>query len=201
MLNDDSPSKNRHIQAIEETRRNPRSRLAIGCHEAGHAVVAHALDHVVSGIEWATGRLPVTHWEIRPQHPDTDGRWVATTLGGYIATKKGFPEKRVLNLAGAASDFAEIDRKRRAEFRLFINDDGLWCSFVRVSYAQAQRIVRDEWDVIRAMGEAFAELSEAGDVRWGIVEVNDFLEPVRRRRFDASPWLRFGSPRAPARTR
>lgn len=168
---------------------NERTRLAIGCHEAAHAVVAHALGNSVSDIRWEPGRNPEANWSQRT-HADESGHRVACYLAGYIVTKHLFPGKRALNRRGAAGDFEEIAKVRAYVLRHLAEDT--WRSMLRASYEEAQRIVLDEWHVIVGIAiELCRQHAECGRAVLELNELDVHLAEIETRRFRISPWAVF----------
>jgi hypothetical protein len=157
------------IDAIEMALRTP-------CHEAGHAVVAHALGCEVTritpgeenaeAITFSAGRKGAS---IRWFDVDEIGRDIAITFGGYVAERRSILAHRAVALAGAEDDFKSVESwnpftspEPGAVYlrELAGNADG-WRSFVRAWYRVAVEIVRLNWEPLSALRDELLFAADA----------------------------------------
>jgi hypothetical protein len=136
-------------------------------HEAGHAIVAHALGWDVRGIE-AIGIINFeteSHARNGVRTIRDMGERIAGLFGGYIAERRRFKRRRSTALVGAAGDFVSIemfnpswllpqgDPRRLRQIRLAeaaVNDAG-WRLFARAWYRVAHAIIRRDWTHLIAL--------------------------------------------------
>lgn len=148
-------------------------------HEAGHAVVQHALGWRVQGIE-ANGDFNVeieTFPASGPVRTIGDmGERIAGLFGGYIAERRHDHRGRRIALKGALGDLMEIARFNPwtnrhpnepplSRLRLLadaVRDEAGWRSFARAWYRVAHEIVRVNWAPLGVLADAVVRELGAG---------------------------------------
>lgn len=123
-------------------------------HEAGHAVVGHALGLVITRISLVgqphTGAASRDFW-----HHDLDaiGREVAFSFAGYLAERRAMPEDRARAIAGAGEDFSIVESfnpfcasgSRLEVTRMVLGSPARWLVLARGAVRQARGILVREW--------------------------------------------------------
>jgi hypothetical protein len=177
-----------------------RYQCAATWHEAGHAVVAHALGIKVTGVTicdedgtartWTRGRP----W-FRASDFDGPGSDVAFGLAGYLAERRARIDTRKRALDGAAEDFENVmgwcpwpatdhnnNMPARALWRERLGSVDGWRHYVRAWMRVAHRILRDNWQHVRRLADALVYEDEiAGD------DLRRLLRGVRRPRLGRAP--------------
>lgn len=148
--------------------------LRAAYHEAGHAVVAHALGFRVRSIDLGGDGMAVRAGTYRaeggftvvrtprgylPRDFNGPGREIAWTFGGYLAERRAYVSERWRALQGALEDFESVDDRYpfgdygEAVWRARLASPEGWRRYVRFWMRLAGRVVRENWAIVERIAD------------------------------------------------